>query len=92
MEENSDPIIVRVGTFFIVLGGGAFLLFVMSDLADRVEFDFLFVALALLGIGWYFRRGKTPPPASGRFAGLKNFLSKQKKGKGDNKDAKKESK
>lgn len=93
MEENSDPIIVRVGTFFMVLGGAAFMLFVTSDLADKVDFDFLFVAMVLLGIGWYFRRGKAPPPASGRFTWLKGFISKRKQGKGggkgDGKEAKK---
>ena len=54
--DNDDPIIVRVGTFFLVMGGGAFLLFVTSDLADNVDFDFLFIAALLLGIGWAFRR------------------------------------
>lgn len=80
MEDSDDPLIVRVGTFFLILGAGSFLLFVTSDLADQVDFDYLFVSMLLFGIGSYFRRGKTPPPASGRFAGIKNFLSKRKNG------------
>jgi hypothetical protein len=89
MEENGDPLIVRVGTFFMVLGAGSFFLFVTSDIADKVDFDYLFIAMLLLGVGWYFRRGKTPPPASGRFSGVKSFLSKRKKGgDGDKKESK----
>ncbi|NOH02519.1 MAG: hypothetical protein HND47_11470 [Chloroflexi bacterium] len=88
MEENGDPLIVRVGTFFMVLGAGSFLLFVTSDLADQVDFDYLFIAMLLLTVGWYFRRRKAPPPASGRFSGLKNLLSKRKKGGLDKKESK----
>lgn len=66
--DNEDPIIVRVGTFFFVMGGGIFLLFVASDLAQAADFDYLFVAVLLMGFGWYLRRGKAPPPSAGRFA------------------------
>ena len=90
MEENDDPLIVRVGTFFMVLGAAAFMLFVTSDLADKVDFDFLFIAMALLGLGWYFRRTKAPPPASGRFSGIKGFVGKRKQGKGGGKEEKKD--
>ena len=37
--ENDDPIEVRMGTFFVVMGLGVFLLFVVSDVVDKVEFD-----------------------------------------------------
>lgn len=82
--ENNDPLIVRVGTFFMVMGGGAFILFVISDLANQVDFDFLFIAMLLLGIGWTFRRKKSKPPPAGRFSGLRNMMSggKGKKGQG----------
>ena len=69
--DPDDPIIIRVGTFFYVIGAGAFLLFVTSDLAEQADFDFLFIALLMLGIGWMLRRGKAPPPSAGRFAWLK---------------------
>jgi hypothetical protein len=81
MEENEDPIEVRVGTFFIVLGGGAFLLFVMSDFADRVDFDYFFIALILIVIGYYFRRSKAPPPPSGRFSWFKGVWQKTRGGR-----------
>ncbi|MBL8088909.1 MAG: hypothetical protein JNJ43_01175 [Anaerolineales bacterium] len=71
--ENDDPFVVRVGTFFFVIGMGAFLLFVVSDLAEQVDFDFLFIAVLLIGIGWYMRRKKAKPPPAGRFAWIKNM-------------------
>ena len=60
MEENSDPIIVRVGTFFMVLGGAAFMLFVTSDLADKVDFDFCSLPWSYLGSAGIFA-GEKPP-------------------------------
>jgi hypothetical protein len=81
--ENEDPLIVRVGTFFMVIGGGAFLLFVMSDIAEQVDFDYLFIAMLFIGIGWTLRRRKAPPPPAGRFSWVKGRLGKNKKGKGN---------
>ena len=83
MEENEDPLIVRIGTFFLVIGGGAFLLFVMSDIADQVDFDYLVGAMAALGLGWYLRRSKAPPPPAGRFESVRKWRenSKGKKAK-----------
>ncbi len=80
--DNDDPIEVRMGTFFVVIGGGVFLLFVLSDVADKVDFDYFFVALVLFAIGYYFRRTKAPPPPSGRFAWFKGFWGKMRSGKG----------
>ena len=36
--DDDDPVIVRVGTFFFVMGGGVFILFVASDLAEQGGF------------------------------------------------------
>lgn len=77
MED--EPLIVRVGTFFMVLGFGAFILFVASDIADKTEFDYLFVAMLLIGIGWGFRSKKAPPPSAGRFSILRKKQNKDKK-------------
>jgi hypothetical protein len=90
--DNDDPIIVRVGTFFYVIGGGAFLLFVASDLAKRADFDFLFVSLLMVGIGWMFRRGKAPPPSAGRFAWLKKQREEANKKKTDKAKTKQDAK
>ncbi|MEK6754239.1 MAG: hypothetical protein AABZ00_18415 [Chloroflexota bacterium] len=76
--ENEDPFIVRVGTFFMVMGLGAFVLFVTSDIAEKVDFDYLFVAMVLLFIGWAMRRSKAPPPPAGRFESLRKMRNKNK--------------
>ena len=87
--DNEDPIEVRMGKFFVVLGAGAFILFVMSDFADKVDFDYFFISLILLTIGFYFRRKKAPPPPSGRFEWFKGFWQKSRSGrKKGNKDSK----
>jgi hypothetical protein len=87
--DNEDPIIVRVGTFFLVMGGGIFILFVASDLAQQADFDYLFVAALLMGIGWVFRRGKAAPPSAGRFAWWRNRREEAKKKKQAKQEAKK---
>jgi hypothetical protein len=87
--DNDDPIIVRVGTFFFVMGGGVFILFVVSDLADRADFDYLFLSVLLMGVGWMLRRGKAPPPSAGRFAWWKKTREEAKKKKQGKQEAKK---
>jgi hypothetical protein len=81
-----------VGTFFVVMGMGVFLLFVISDLTDKVDFDYFFIALILLVIGYYLRRTKAPPPPSGRFEWFKGIWGNtrwgRKSGGGEGKDKK----
>lgn len=86
--DNDDPIEVRMGTFFVVMGMGVFLLFVMSDMADKVDFDYFFGAMILLAIGYYLRRSKAPPPPSGRFSGFRNYWKKLREGGSKGKAAK----
>jgi hypothetical protein len=76
MED--DPLIVRMGTFFIVMGLGIFILFVASDLAEKPEFDYLFIAMLLIGIGWTFRRKKAPPPSADRFSYFRRMRTRKK--------------
>jgi hypothetical protein len=90
--DSDDPLIYRVGMFFYVLGGGAFVLFVTSDLAKQADFDFLFMALLMIGIGWMFRRGKAPPPSAGRFAWWNKTREEAKKKKAENSKAKQDAK
>jgi hypothetical protein len=87
--DSEDPMIFRVGIFFYVIGGGAFILFVTSDLAEQADFDFLFVSLLMMGIGWMLRRGKAPPPSAGRFAWLNKQREERRKKKQGNQEAKK---
>jgi len=90
MEENEDSFIVRVGTFLMIMGGGVFILFVISDIADQVDFNYLFVALLLIFIGWNFRRKKAPSPPTGRFASIRNLRKNAKNKRAEKSNPKKE--
>jgi hypothetical protein len=87
--DSEDPLIYRVGMFFYVIGGGAFVLFVTSDIAEQADFDFLFTALLMAGIGWMLRRGKAPPPSAGRFSWMKKQREEARKKKQGKQEAKK---
>ena len=76
--DSDDSLVVRMGTFFLVMGVAIFVLFVLSDIADQAEFDYLFIAMALIFIGWDFRRGKSKPPPSNRFERVRNWHSGKK--------------
>jgi hypothetical protein len=90
--DSDDPLIVRVGMFFYVIGGAAFILFVTSDFAKKADFDYLFLAILMFGIGWMFRRGKAPPPSAGRFAWLKKNREEAQKKKAEKAKAKQDAK
>lgn len=79
--NNEDPFEVRVGAFFITVGGAFFLFFVISDLTDNIDFDYFFIAIILVVIGYFFRRKKAPPPPSDRFHWLKNYWGTTRWGK-----------
>ena len=57
------------------------MLFVISDIAKGVSFNYLFWGLALTGSGIYLRRDVEPPPSSGRFEGWKKMREKSKEKK-----------
>jgi hypothetical protein len=85
--DSDEPLIYRVGMFFYVIGGGAFVLFVVSDFAKQPDYDFFFTALLMFGVGWMFRRSKPAPPSAGRFSWVRKTMDERKNKKG--KDAKK---
>ncbi len=58
-----DEFIIRIGTFFILIGVGIFILFVASDYANQTNFDYLFWAVLSVTVGILFRRRK-PAAAS----------------------------
>ena len=90
--QPEDPFIVRVGVFFFVIGGGIFILFVASDLAKQPDFDYLFVALILIAIGWSMWRQKPPPPSAGRFSYFKKMQQDARQRREDRLKAKQEAK
>ena len=66
--EGYKEFIARIGDFFLVVGAFLFVLFVSSDLAKKADFDFLFLSMLALGLGWLLRRRRPAKPAAGRFA------------------------
>jgi hypothetical protein len=81
--DPEDTFSIRVGMFFLVMGGGAFILFVVSDLADKPDFDYLFVAMILIAIGWSMWRKKPPPPSADRFAWLRRVRDNARQKRAD---------
>lgn len=81
MDERKD-FISRIGTFFLLLGALLVILFVATDIGDNTYFSFFFMALILLGLGWYFKRiTAIPTKPSGRFEGLRKWQQKQREAK-----------
>jgi hypothetical protein len=87
-----DSFGVRVGMFFLVMGGGVFILFVASDLANKADFDFLFLAMILIAIGWSLWRKKPPPPSSERFSYVRKLRDESKRKREERIKAKEEAK
>ncbi len=70
--------LARIGTFFLLVGIGLLVFFVLSEAAKKVTFDFFCWGLVLVIVGIIFRNQfKRTVPPSGRFSILKNFRSKK---------------
>ena len=83
-DEQPTPqyeLVPRIGTFLILLGVFSLIFFLASDFADQPDFDWLFVALVLLGLGLIFRRRAAPPPSAGRFGMVRKMREDAKKRK-----------
>ena len=80
-----DEFIARIGTFFYLIGVGLVILFIASDTSAslnagvRTNYDYLFLGVFLLFLGFVFRKKAKPPPAAERFRAIRNFRANQKK-------------
>ncbi len=79
--SEEKEFVPRVGTFLILMGIFFFILFMASEFADKPDFDWFFVGLLFVGIGFFFRRRAAPPPPAGRFSGIRKFRENAKKSK-----------
>ena len=77
-----NEFVVRIGTFFILIGTFLLIMFLASDFAKQPNFDYFFLALTAIVTGWMMQRKKAPPPPSGRFSYFKKM---REKGEGKNK-------
>jgi len=83
-EEQPTPqseFVPRIGTFLIILGIFSLIFFLASDFAKSPEFDWLFIGMVLMGIGFLFRRRAAPPPPTGRFGMVRKMRENAKKRK-----------
>jgi len=86
MSEEQKDLVPRIGTFLLVLGVFFFIFFLVSDFARQPDFDWLFLGVLLVAVGFGLRRRAAPPPPAGRFSGLNKYLAKRKESKGKKKE------
>jgi len=76
---NRKEILHRIGTFFILVGIGLLVFFMLSEAARQVVFSYLCWAIILMIVGFVFRgqfkRSTTP---SGRFSLVRRLMPKSK--------------
>ncbi len=77
-EINQKEIAPRVGTFLLLLGLFSLIFFLASDFANQPDFDWLFVGMLLMAIGYGLRRRAAPPPPAGRFSLIRKLRENAK--------------
>ncbi len=77
--NNYTELIYRVGTFFLLVGIGLVVLFVLSEAAQETAFGYFCWGTVLLIVGFVFRaQYKKSMPSSGRFSMFKRLKPKPK--------------
>jgi hypothetical protein len=77
---DRKEVLHRIGTFFLLVGIGLFVIFMASDAAQNVSFDYLCWSMILIIIGFGFRgQFKKSVAPSGRFSLVKRLMPKAKK-------------
>jgi predicted membrane channel-forming protein YqfA (hemolysin III family) len=80
---DRKEIVHRIGTFFLLVGIGLVVFFVLSEAARQVAFNYLCWGLILLILGLIFRgQYKRSMPASGRFSLVRRLMPKSKQNQG----------
>jgi hypothetical protein len=77
---NRKELLHRIGTFFIIVGIGLLVFFLLSEAARQVAFEYFCWSVLLLVIGFVFRgQFKRTVTPSGRFSLVKRLMPKSKK-------------
>ena len=74
-----DEFIIRIGTFFLLIGTFLFIMFLGSDMSNKTNFDYFFLAVGAILVGWMMRKKKAPPPPSGRFGSIRKMQEEAKR-------------
>ena len=74
---NRKEFVYRVGTFFLLVGIGLLVIFMLSEAAKQTQFNYFCGSMVLLILGFLFRaQYKKPAVSSGRFSGVKKFFKR----------------
>jgi uncharacterized membrane protein len=77
---NRKEVLHRIGTFFIIMGIGLLVVFLLSEAARQIAFEYFCWSVLLLVIGFVFRgQFKRTVIPSGRFSLVKRLMPKSKK-------------
>jgi predicted membrane channel-forming protein YqfA (hemolysin III family) len=77
---DRKEILHRIGTFFLLVGMGLLVFFMLSEAAKTVTFSYFCWSLILMIVGFLFRgQFKRNAPASGRFSLVRRLMPKAKK-------------
>jgi hypothetical protein len=68
-----DNPLPRIGNFFVLVGGGLMIIFLGSEFGREPDFNYFFLGLGALCLGFLFRRRHAPPPESARFSTLRRM-------------------
>lgn len=79
-DSDRGEVIHRIGTFFLLVGIGLFVFFILSESAAAVNFDYFCWGLILLIIGLMLRgQFRRSAPPSGRFSLVQRLMPKAKR-------------
>jgi len=73
----NNSILPRLGTFFILVGGGLLILFTSSVFAREFNILYLLLAIAVLFLGFILHRA-APRPEPSRFAGIRKVSQRSR--------------
>ena len=77
---DRKEVLHRIGTFFLLVGIGLFIIFMASDAAQNFSLGYLCWSMILVIIGFVFRgQFKRSVAPSGRFSLVKRLMPKAKK-------------
>lgn len=80
--EERRALISRIGTFFLVLGILVVILFIASDAGEKTYFQYFFLGILLVFVGFIMKRMSAPPPTPGkRFEGFRRMRQKSREKK-----------
>ncbi|HAV76917.1 MAG TPA: hypothetical protein DCX53_06135 [Anaerolineae bacterium] len=74
-DYNRKEFVYRVGTFFLLVGLGLLVFFMLSESAEQPQFNYFCGSMVLLIVGFMFRaQYKKSMASSGRFSILKRIF------------------